>query len=160
MRIALVLGTGLLLHSWALADCDAPGLSFPPARGSLHGFTVTRLPGQGGPGAAAGPTHTVFRFGDDTFSLARAPGVAEPRRVALDAPAVTRQLGEHLVAGAFAPAGEVPRFRVSTLAGFDLDGDAAADLIFFAVSPGANVYSGAVGILGLQWFTVVEPSCY
>jgi hypothetical protein len=49
---------------------------------------------------------------------------------------------------------------ISSIEVYDLTGDSKEDFILFKVSPGANVYSGAVGIIDGAWKILIKPACY
>ena len=51
-------------------------------------------------------------------------------------------------------------FTVFDIEAYDLTGDSKEDLILFNVSPGANVYSGAIGIVDGTWKMLISPTCY
>ncbi|NIW00457.1 hypothetical protein GWN26_15550, partial [Candidatus Saccharibacteria bacterium] len=51
-------------------------------------------------------------------------------------------------------------FTLYEIEAFDLSGDSKENLILFNVSPGANVYSGAIGVINGEWKTLVNPICY
>ena len=105
------------------------------------------------------PSSTIS-FGDYFYSLVPEGASPPPRKVPVDERLVRNRVLDSLVSGEFYLGGEKQVFAVSNVEAYDLDSHPDADLIFFEVSPGANVYAGIVGVVDGQWVVVQDPSCH
>jgi hypothetical protein len=156
----MVVIVSLLIPTYVLADCDAPSLSFKKHNGVIYGFKVTKVYDDENLKKERKAGDTVIEFGDYQFLMSPKSSKSKPQKVEIDVKSVSKKLLDNLKAGEFYIGSEKQVFSINDIVAYDLNDDFMADIIFFDVSPGANVYSGVVGIIGKQWVTLVEPMCY
>lgn len=152
----------LLLCPLISADCTAPALSLKQHDGLLYGFRVERLQVFDDISAAErkDDRDTLIKSQGDYVLLAPLETQHCPVKVAVDAEQVIKQLTGYLQFHEYALAGSESPVRESWISGYDLTGDFRGDLILFHVTPGANVYLGAIGFVDGGWVQVIAPTCY
>ena len=150
--------TLILLTSLVNADCSAPELAFEKHDGNILGFKVIKL--------WEAPDHinphqdTLVKFGDYDFLISAIETDRQPIKLNIEASRISEKILSNLKRS---PSYLYPEGTVLTLyeiEAFDLSGDSKENLILFNVSPGANVYSGAIGVIDGEWKTLVNPICY
>lgn len=143
----------------AAADCDAPDLRFKDHVGSIHQFSIISFM-EGEKELKTHKNSTLFVLGDYTFSLTPEKNQKQiPKKVD-----VTKTVSDKISASFRSSPnyldGIKQSFELVSTQGLDLNGDTKADVVIFEVSPGANVYSGAIAIINGELFTLIKPSCY
>jgi hypothetical protein len=160
LKLSMIVLVSLLIPTYVLADCDAPSLSFKKHSGVICGFKVTKLYNDEDLKKERKTKDIVIKFGDYQFLMSPKSSKSKPQKVKFDVKSVSKKLLDNFKSGEFYLGSEKQLFSIKDIDAYDLNGDFKADLIFFDVSPGANVYSGVVGIIGKQWVTLIEPTCH
>ena len=149
----------LFLSIISEADCPAPDLLFSKYEGSIHQFIITSVMEVPEDMKSKEGVY-LFPIGDYTFLLK--PDLKQkfvPQKVEVSK-LVSRKISSSFKSSPHYLDGIKQTFELISTEGLDLDGDKNSDVVLFQVSPGGNVYSGAVLIKGKEFFTLIEPSCY
>ncbi len=150
--------TLLFLTNPAFADCSAPELAFEKHNGNILGFKVIKL--------WEAPDHinphqdTLVKFGDYGFLISAVDTDRQPIKLNIEASRISEKILSNLKRSPYYLDPEEQVFTIYEIEAFDLSGDSKENLILFNVSPGANVYSGAIGVINGEWKTLVNPICY
>jgi hypothetical protein len=152
----------LLLHlySQAVADCSAPDLTFEIHNGPFLNFKITKLWDESQINGKKNARDTLIKFGDYNFLVSAQGTTNVPTKLNVNVSDITKRLLNNFKSSEYSPYPNKQIFTVSEIEAYDLTGDSKEDLIIFNVSPGANVYSGAVGILKGSLKTLIKPTCY
>ena len=160
MKKMIVLLVLLFSTNNAIADCSAPELAFELHDGNISGFRIVKLLDESEAGNINKDHDTLIQYGDYTYLVTAEDADKRPTRLNIHLPDISRTLLNNLQTSPHYLGVEKQIFTVSGIEVYDLSGDAEEDLILFNVSPGANVYSGAVGVIDGAWKTLIKPSCY
>ena len=160
MKKTLIFLVLLLSSNHAIADCSAPDLTFEQHDGNLFGFKVTKLWDESEADNINKNHDTLIKFGDYSFLISAKNTDKTPVKLNVELSNISKKLLNHLITSPHCLNPEKQVFTVSGIEVYDLSGDTKEDLILFNVSPGANVYSGAVGIIDGTWKTLIKPTCY
>ena len=159
MKIKSALLGLFFLCSSVHADCDAPALQFPVRSEAIFGFKVAKLSGtEDDP--KPGKSDSLVKFGDYTVLFSPLSPGKKPVPVKFSNEEIKKKLLANFKSGPNYLEKEKQKFTITDIQGFDLNGDSKPDVFLFGVSPGANVYTGVVGIIDSAWVTLVEPMCF
>lgn len=156
-----ILASLVLFNSFICrAECDAPALNLKLQKGEIYGFSVIKLWGnESDPKVSS--SDTKISFGDYEFLFTAIKSQqTKPKEVKIDKEDVSKKLLKVFKPGTHYLGKEKQRFSITNIQGIDLQDKGSADVILFEVSPGANAYSGAIGILNGNWVEIIQPSCY
>jgi len=158
MKATVVFLVLLLSSDHAIADCSAPDLAFERHNGKISGFKIIKLWDES-EGRNLDKNHdTLIKFGDYDFLLSAED--RKPVKLNIDTTHISQKLLANFRNSPDYLNSEKLTFRVSDIEAYDLSGDSKENLVLFNVSSGANVYSGAVGIIDGTWKTLIDPTCY
>ena len=160
MKKTLILFVLIIYINHAIADCSAPDLTLEQHDGNLFGFKVTKLWDESGADHINKENDTIIKFGDYSFLISAENTDKRPTKLDVEISNISKNLLNHFITSPHYLSPEKQFFTVSGIEVYDLSGDSKEDLILFNVSPGANVYSGAVGIVDGTWKTLIKPTCY
>jgi hypothetical protein len=160
MKKTLIFLVLLLSSNHAIADCSAPDLTFEQHDGNLFGFKVTKLWDESEADNINKNYDTLIKFGDYSFLISAKNTDKTPIKLNVELSNISKKLLNHFITSPHYLNPEKQVFTVAGIEAYDLSGDTKEDLILFNVSPGANVYSGAVGIIDGTWKTLIKPTCY
>ncbi len=160
MKTILILLVLFFSSNHTVVDCSAPDLTFDDHDGNLFGFKITKLWDESETNQINKNNDTLIKFGDYHFLLSAIDTEKRPTKLDVEISDISTKLLNNFITSVhyLSPLKQV--FTVSSIEAYDLSGDSKEDLILFDVSPGANVYSGAVGIVDGNWKTLIKPSCY
>lgn len=150
----------LFLNNLAIADCSAPELAFKKHDGNILGFKIIKLWDESEAVNINKDIDTLIKFGDYWFLVSAKNTDRRPIKLNIEILKILEMLLNNLKRSPHHLNNEEQVFTVSDIEAYDLSGDSKENLIFFNVSPGANVYSGAVGIIDGEWKTIINPTCY
>ena len=159
-RIAVLIVLFSMNVSLSYADCSAPDLSLRKHSGLLHGFKVTKIWFRDDVDKKKITGDTVIKFGDYYFLLAPENTTIKPVKLDTDVSKIEMKLLDSFKSSEHYHGTEEQIFSVHDISIYDLTGDKKADLILYLVSPGANMYSGAVGIVNDEWVMLIKPMCF
>lgn len=150
----------LLFSSSAYSDCTAPDLKFAKHTGEIQGFKVVKLWDKLEKDELAKPGDTFIEYGSYGYLLSPVNSGRKVKKLDVDTGEIKDLLLGNLIRGEFYLDPMEQTYEVLNIIVYDLSENAKPDLVLFQVSPGANVYSGAVGIIAGEWKTLVTPMCY
>ena len=160
MNKALIFLVLLLSSNPAIADCSAPDVTLEQHDGNLLGFKVTKLWDESEADNINKNHDTLIQFGDYFFLISAKNTDKKPVKLDVEISNISKKLLNHFIKSPYDLNPKKQVYTVSGIEAYDLSGDAKTDLILFNVSPGVNVYSGAVGIIDGTWKTLIKPTCY
>ncbi len=148
----------IFLASHLHADCEAPALKFPQYSEKLLGFELLNLSGDKELQVQLKRGAVILPVGDFGFALFKKP---KPQLKEIKAGVeISKRILNNFKSSEFYMGAEKQVFNLVKARAYDLDGNGDMDLILFAVSPGANTYTGAIAIVNHEWHTLIAPSCY
>lgn len=150
----------IFAYNLAIADCSAPELVFKKHDGDILGFTIIKLWDDPELVNINKDHDTLIKFGDYSFLVIAKDKGRRPIKLNIEISKISEKLLNNFKRSPHYLNHEEPAFTVSDIETYDLSGDSRENLILFNVSPGANVYSGAVGIIDGEWKTLIKPTCY
>jgi len=150
----------LFSNNLAIADCSAPDLAFEKHDGNILGFKITKLWDESEAVNINKDHDTLIKFGDYSFLVSAKNTDRSPIKLNTEISKISMKLLNNLKTSPHHLNPEEQVFTISDIIAYDLSGDSKENLILFNVSPGANVYSGAVGIIDGEWKTLIKPTCY
>ena len=160
MKKAIAFLLLLFSNNLAIADCSAPELAFEKHVGNILGFKIIKLWDDSETVNINKNIDTLIKFGDYRFLVSAKDTDRRPIKLTIEISKISEKLLNNLGRSPHYINPEEQVFTVSEIEAYDLSGDSKEDLILFNVSPGANVYSGAVGIIDGEWKTIINPACY
>lgn len=150
----------ILSGFYCRADCDAPALSLEVHKKEVYGFEILKLLGnENDPKMSSGDTKIPFGDYEFLFKATR-ENLPKPKEVRVGKEDALKKILKAFKSSPHYLGKEKQQFSVTNMQGIDLQGKGNADIILFEVSPGANSYSGAIGIINGKWFAIIPPRCY
>ena len=145
---------------FCFADCDAPALDLKSQTNEVQGFKVLKLwENENDPKVSS--ADTKIRFGDNDFLFTSTQSKkVKPKVIKVDKDDLTKKLLKVLKTSPHYLEKEKQQFSILSILGIDLKGQESLDVILFEVSPGANSYTGAIGIINGEWVKLIQPMCY
>ena len=160
MKKAIVLLVVLFSSTLAIADCSAPDLALEKHDGNVLGFKVLKLWDDSKGRNIDKNYDTLIKFVDYDFLISAKDKGRKPTKLNIETTNISKMLLDKFKTSTHHQTPKEQTFTVSGIEAYDLSGDSKENLLLFNVSPGANVYSGAIGIVNGEWKTLVEPTCF
>lgn len=150
----------MALTGQVAADCSAPDVNLPRHEGLAAGFAIEKVTSDVDITVLENDHILVVDFGDYSYLIINEVNNILPVQSSRDTEPELSMLRNLFFSSPDYLGDEKQQFTITDSLLYDLRGDGKAELLFFDVSDGVNIYPGILVRIGEEWTVLIDPECY